>query len=580
MLRELKEMRKSIFYLCLGLLMGFRLFSQDQKEDLIRASIVDTRNPQVLDSIAQGLLQYPEDSQLIGRAYFLKGMANTYRANPKLAAVDFRKSLAYLEEGASYDDRFSYDVVLKNLGIAAYRNRNASLGDSCFKALRKMALEKGDSLKYAVAQKAIANALMMRRSYDSAAVILSEVAQIQQNIQYPGLASTYLSLGSLYGRMHLEEEALKWLRKASMTSLAHEDQRLMGRIYNNMSVAHRAIAQYDSATILLNRALRIQEATGSALDQLEVRANLARNYALLDRWDSANHHLKVAYHLLPDSKAGGISRTNLWLLSLQIANHNKDLESSAAYVDSIRTVVSQQQIFSEVDLLDAFAHFFELSGAQDSAYRYLKQSNVRHAELEALRDAARVKWATNEIELAALEQELVQDLKGYQMALLVVFSFLIIGGAWLWYARRKVKSIQREKLESQVPQPSFSLVDEHNPVKSAPTEKAVEEPKAPTLHLKSKALIDIEKLDYLQSDGHYVNFHLSDRARPEVERSSLKTWEEQLSNYGFVRIHRSYLVSLKALKAVYASKVLLNDGTELPVSRTYKEDLQLRFKGE
>lgn len=573
-------MRKQLIGVGLALLVGFSGFGQSKKEDLIRASLMDTQNPRVLDSIAEGLLIFQEDSQMLGRAYFLKGMANTYRANPNLASDYFRKSLACLVVGASYDERFSYDVVLKNLGIAAYRNQNPRLGDSCFKALRQMALDNGDSLKYAVAQKAIANALMQRRSYDSAAVILSEVAQIQQSINYPGLGTTYLSLGSLYGRMQLEEEALKWFRKAIQTSELSEDQRQIGRIYNNISVAHRALGQYDSATFFLNRALRIQEASASALDQLEVRGNLARNYAKLEMWDSVSHHLKVAYQLLPDSKAGGVSRTNLWLLSLQIANHNKDLPKAAAYMDSIRSLVPHQQIFAEIDLLDAFAYYYELSGSQDSALHYLKQSKIRQAELDALRDAARVKWASNKIEIAALEQEFDQDVKGYQMALFVVFSFFIIGGAWLWYARRKVKKIQIEKAEAELVKPSFALVDEHNPVQSIASRNGNIEPKAPTLHLKSKALIDIEKLEYLQSDGHYVNFHLRDRAKPEVERSSLKTWEDQLAEYDFVRIHRSYLVSLKALKAVYASKVLLRDGTELPVSRTYKEELQLRFKSE
>ncbi|WP_421754821.1 LytTR family transcriptional regulator DNA-binding domain-containing protein [Croceimicrobium sp.] len=569
----------------LGLLMTYGAYAQEGKEKWVEASLQDIRNPKVLDSIAQGLLQYADDSVALGRAYFLKGLAGTFSANPTEAARNFKKSLSHLEEGEHYDDRFSYEVVLKNLGISFYRIHEFERGDSSFRILRRLAMEDQDSLQYAVAIKNMANALMMRESYDSAAILMKETAIIQQRIDYQGIALTYLSLGSLYGRIHQEEEALRWFHKALKNSDKVADRRLEARAYNNLAVAHRALSNYDSAIYYLEKALQIQRTLGSKFDQIEVLANISRNFSKLAAWDSAKVYLDRAYSLMPPrGQRQGRSLQNLWMLSLKMANNQNDYEAGAPYFDSIRSSPRQDYFLNDPEYLEAFAHHLELKGEADSALKYLRLSKQKQAELDQKRDAAKIKQASNEIEMAALRGEQEEKVRSYKMALMVILIFLILGSLIFWISRRKVKQIKSEReaeaarLSAEVLTNStkleasgFSLIDEHQ----AP------EPELPSqLRLKSKAVIKIEDLIYLESDGHYVNLFLKYRKNPEVERSTLKAMEEQLSGHDFIRIHRSYLVQASFLKAVYATKVLLEDGRELPVSRTYKEDLKKRFEGE
>lgn len=48
--------------------------------------------------------------------------------------------------------------------------------------------------------------------------------------------------------------------------------------------------------------------------------------------------------------------------------------------------------------------------------------------------------------------------------------------------------------------------------------------------------------------------------------------ENNLSNKYFVRCHRSYIVNVKHIKSITKDKVLLSNGTKIPISKgKYKE---------
>lgn len=98
------------------------------------------------------------------------------------------------------------------------------------------------------------------------------------------------------------------------------------------------------------------------------------------------------------------------------------------------------------------------------------------------------------------------------------------------------------------------------------------------INLKSKAIIDMDQITYVSSDGPYIEIYQKDKEKPEVDRNTLKNVLEQLPSSQFVQIHRSYIINVSQVKSLYASKVILNDETELNVSRTYKPIVQSKLK--
>lgn len=68
----------------------------------------------------------------------------------------------------------------------------------------------------------------------------------------------------------------------------------------------------------------------------------------------------------------------------------------------------------------------------------------------------------------------------------------------------------------------------------------------------------------------YVKIHLSSSPKPVITRMSIKGLEEQLPGSRFVRVHKSYIVSVAAITTIRKNSVFL-DTLELPVGDTYRD---------
>jgi len=91
--------------------------------------------------------------------------------------------------------------------------------------------------------------------------------------------------------------------------------------------------------------------------------------------------------------------------------------------------------------------------------------------------------------------------------------------------------------------------------------------------LKSKALIPIDKIKYIQSDGPYVEIFVEGKDKPEIDRMSLSKMTEKLPAY-FKQIHRSVIVNFRQVKIKRVNSVTLKDETTLTISRSFKEELR------
>lgn len=75
---------------------------------------------------------------------------------------------------------------------------------------------------------------------------------------------------------------------------------------------------------------------------------------------------------------------------------------------------------------------------------------------------------------------------------------------------------------------------------------------------------------YIKGLQNYVSIVTS--RQKFVAHLSLKNVEEELSNKGFIRLHKSYIVNTKKIKHVESSKVKIGDHF-IPISRNYKESV-------
>jgi two-component system, LytTR family, response regulator len=77
---------------------------------------------------------------------------------------------------------------------------------------------------------------------------------------------------------------------------------------------------------------------------------------------------------------------------------------------------------------------------------------------------------------------------------------------------------------------------------------------------------------YIEGLKDYIKIHLKSTSKAIITRHSIKSLEEQLPASQFIRIHKSYIVSLKHITAVRKSSVFI-DAIELPVSDNYRDSI-------
>ena len=89
--------------------------------------------------------------------------------------------------------------------------------------------------------------------------------------------------------------------------------------------------------------------------------------------------------------------------------------------------------------------------------------------------------------------------------------------------------------------------------------------------------VDYSQLKILFSDivwieglGDYIKIHLKSSNKPLVIRNTIKAMEDDLPSSKFIRIHKSYIISIDSVTAIRKNSVFIKD-FELPVGETYRE---------
>jgi len=94
--------------------------------------------------------------------------------------------------------------------------------------------------------------------------------------------------------------------------------------------------------------------------------------------------------------------------------------------------------------------------------------------------------------------------------------------------------------------------------------------------------VDFDKILYIEGLKDYVKIYLTDQPKPILSLMTLKSLEEKLPATQFMRVHRSYIVSLNKITTIERSRIVFGS-TYIPIAEGYKnkfqEFLDKRFLG-
>jgi DNA-binding LytR/AlgR family response regulator len=85
---------------------------------------------------------------------------------------------------------------------------------------------------------------------------------------------------------------------------------------------------------------------------------------------------------------------------------------------------------------------------------------------------------------------------------------------------------------------------------------------------KKMVKIYLEDVNYIESLKDYVCIH-TQTARI-ITKQQISYLEQKLPEEDFLRVHRSFIISIRKIKAFNANQIELEDNKELPIGRSYK----------
>ncbi|MDD3736805.1 MAG: LytTR family DNA-binding domain-containing protein [Bacteroidales bacterium] len=85
--------------------------------------------------------------------------------------------------------------------------------------------------------------------------------------------------------------------------------------------------------------------------------------------------------------------------------------------------------------------------------------------------------------------------------------------------------------------------------------------------------IDFSEIHYIEGLKDYVKIFLRGEKKPVLSLSTLKALEARLPEDRFMRVHRSYIVSLETVKVIERGRIVYGE-VRIPVTDQYREKFQ------
>lgn len=77
-----------------------------------------------------------------------------------------------------------------------------------------------------------------------------------------------------------------------------------------------------------------------------------------------------------------------------------------------------------------------------------------------------------------------------------------------------------------------------------------------------------DDLNYIESKGNFVQLHLDNKRLLTAE--TLSNMDKKLNPHHFLRVHKSYLINLKKVKAIEGNRITIGEHT-IPIGNSYRQ---------
>ncbi len=498
-----------------------------------------------------------------------------------------------------------YDSIYSDIHYRYFTNSDYSFNDNDIETIRKLYqldCVKNNPVNQARVQyiHALIEYCALSPNYEKALNLLDSSLMILSKEKHP---KDYAKLLAIKGAIYVDSrksftDAYRYFIVASDLLNHKNDAPFTALIYNYTAMLWTSLGEYENAIEYIKKSERIFKQSGYETTAYFVRSNSysiyirmgkcreimadlrndldfaiakkdtssilflnilsGNNYALVNEYDKALHHLSEANNLIKVySSPSGLRKADLYYSLGRLLFYRKDYKEAIKFLEQSFPYIQQFNMLGYESKANYFlSQIYDEYGNKELAYKYLHQSIILNDSLAIQEKSNEIQRIKNHTELMNYRQQLqiaqqkseIERTRAILIIVMLVFVLLIIVFI-LFYINRK-----KQLRELKIKQLNQKLENEEvsNKLEKLKLEKQMEEKEreiaTTQLLISEKNKVLKQMLDAFKP--YYLTKEISEKAWKKMETFvSSNLWKEnewEKSKIHFEKVHPDFFKNLKA----------------------------------
>jgi tetratricopeptide (TPR) repeat protein len=497
---------------------------------------------------------------LLGKA-FVNAVATYHKG-------DLKGAIPQLELVAGRFDQMGSTKLhlraLNYLGISYQRTREFQQAIEVFDKIIELC---GDNPEFISAKVgAYGNQSTAYRSLGSYAEAINNLEQLLSITENPRFdqSMTYLSMGQMLNRLQLYNRAQDAFSNFDLENFPSDSPKIA--LFRAIAESFKGLDKLDSAYANYNKAYALAQKTGNWRQELNPQIEMVDILILTKELDSAYSMINSAQTFSNTRRFTPPAIADLLKTKLEVELALNNLEAAQETAIQFEDHMNRFNIASMGKAgYGLVAQMHEKLGNTQEALKYEKISNEI---VYLVKEANSLLDQRNKLAMLDKDKAIKDETAQTSFYKRIGLNAILIAAALLTILVYLFLNYRKTKKEKNTQQFELDrLKEESIENNSSNLDKEY-------ITLKSKALLKLDDIQYIASDGPYLEVYLNNKSKPEVDRNTLKNILKELPQNSFLQIHRSYIVNISKVKSLYSNKLILNDETELSVSRSFKDHVE------
>ena len=89
--------------------------------------------------------------------------------------------------------------------------------------------------------------------------------------------------------------------------------------------------------------------------------------------------------------------------------------------------------------------------------------------------------------------------------------------------------------------------------------------------------IDVDNINYIEGSHNYQTFYFLDGSPCVKVRELISDLEKRLFDYGFIRVHKGFIVNSSEMYRIGSAEIVLKNGEKIPLSHQRRDEVLKRY---